>query len=200
MIPFFSEKLPVSKNAQGEYSSKLELKGKLTSDLKFDFPSINGNGLLNTLNIQLIEAKIFDELAGVIKKDKLKNVKIDNFTTQFTIENGSIALKPFETKIAGQETKISGEINAQNLVNVRMDFNVQREIFGPEIQKLIAVVPGQERIQMLPASITIKGPVKNPAVAINLEEAKKQIADQAKNELGNQLKNQLNKIDNLLKK
>jgi len=51
-----------------------------------------------------------------------------------------------------------------------------REMFGPEIQKLLAVLPGQERIQLLPASITINGPVKDPAVGINLDDAKKLIA------------------------
>ena len=81
-----------------------------------------------------------------------------------------------------------------------MDFTIQRELFGPEIQKLLAVLPGQERIQLIPASITINGPVKDPAVGINLDDAKKLIADEAKKSAADQLKNQLNKIENLIKK
>lgn len=200
LLSFFQEKIPVAKHGQGKFSTSFTMKGKLTPDLKIDYPSINGNGLFNTINFQLIDAKVFEQLSGIIKNENLKNLKFDNFTSQFTIENGNIALKPFQTKIAGQDVKMTGNLNAQNLVNMKLDFNIQRNAFGSEVQKLLAVLPGQERIQIIPASVTINGPVKEPAVSFNLDDAKKMIADEAKKSATDELKNQIDRIGNLLKK
>lgn len=83
---------------------------------------------------------------------------------------------------------------------MKLDFNIQRNVFGPEVQKLLAILPGQERIQMIPASVTINGPVKEPAVSFNLDDARKMIADEAKNSATDELKNQIDRIGNLLKK
>jgi hypothetical protein len=99
MLSFFQEKIPVAKHGQGKFSTSFTMKGKLTPDLKIDYPSLNGSGLFNTLNFQLIDSKVFEQLSGIIKNENLKNVKFDNFTSQFTIENGNIALKPFQTKM-----------------------------------------------------------------------------------------------------
>jgi hypothetical protein len=200
MLSFFQEKIPVAKHGQGKFSTSFTMKGKLTPDLKIDYPSLNGSGLFNTLNFQLIDSKVFEQLSGIIKNENLKNVKFDNFTSHFTIENGNIALKPFQTKIAGQDVKMTGNLNAQNLVNMKLDFNIQRNVFGSDVQKLLAVLPGQERIQMIPASVTINGPVKEPAVSFNLDDAKKLIADEAKKSATDELKNQIDRIGNLLKK
>jgi len=48
---------------------------------------------------------------GIIKKEKLKNVKINDFTAKFKFENGALKLDPFKTTIADQQATIYGKFD-----------------------------------------------------------------------------------------
>jgi hypothetical protein len=126
-------------------------------------------------------------------------VKVDDFRASVEVDNGTIQLKPFTTRVAGQETTISGNLNTQNLLDLRLDFNVQREAFGPDIENILKVLPGEERIQLLPASVLLSGPVGKPEVKINLEEARKKITEEVRKSAKDDLQNSLNKIGEGLK-
>jgi hypothetical protein len=102
--------------------------------------------------------------------------------------------------VAGQETTISGNLNVENLIDMRLDFNVERDAFGNDIQKILGVLPGQERIQLIPASVVIKGPVGKPEVKIDLEEARKTITNEVKKSTQENLQESINKIGEGLKK
>jgi hypothetical protein len=77
---------------------------------------------------------------------------------------------------------------------------VQREAFGNDIQNILSVLPGQERIQLIPASVVLKGPVGKPEVKIDLEEARKMITEEVKKSTRDNLQENLNKIGEGLRK
>jgi hypothetical protein len=138
-------------------------------------------------------------LKGLLKADRLRNVAVDDFSANVEIVNGTILLKPFSTQIAGQETTISGNLNAQNLLDMRLDFNVERDAFGPDVQKVLNVIPGQERILMIPASVILSGPVGQPEVRIDMEDARKKIVEEVKKSGKEELQKSINKLGEGLK-
>ncbi|MBT3385264.1 MAG: AsmA family protein [Prolixibacteraceae bacterium] len=192
--------LPGAGKSQGKFSTNLNLNGQLNQELKMIATSVDGTGFFNTENLQIIDSRTFDQLKGILKAEKLKNVMVDDFIAHFVVSDGNLLLKPFSTKVAGQETNVTGSLNAQNLVDMRLDFNVEREAFGPDIQNILSVLPGQERIKLIPASVVIKGPVGNPEVKMDLSEARKTIADEVKRSTKQELQNSLNKLGQGLKK
>ena len=121
---------------------------------------------------------------------------IDDFKANFTVDDGNLLLRPFTTKIAGQETNISGSLNAQNLLDMRLDFNIQREAFGSEIQSILSAIPGNKNIKLVPAGVVIKGPVGEPEVKMDLSETRKTILDATKDDL----QDSLNKLGDGLKR
>src|SRR5690606_19573765 len=137
----------------------VKMKGQLTPMFKFIPSSIDGSGIFSTENLRIIESPIFKELKGILLPEKLKNVDIDDFKANFIIENGNIDLKPFNTKIAGQATTVLGTLSAENMLNMRMDFKVNRNAIGNDIQNILSVIPGTEKITILPAGVAISGPV-----------------------------------------
>lgn len=192
----FRKILPVAAQSEGKLSTTINMKGKLTESLKLIPTSIDGTGLFNTENLRIIESPVFNQLKGILKAEKLKNISIENFKANFVVEGGNLLLKPFSTKIAGQETTINGSLNTQNLIDMRMDFKVEREAFGTDIQNILSAIPGNKNITLVPAGVTIKGPVGKPEVKMDLSETRKTITNATKDEI----KNSLNKLGDGLKK
>ncbi len=188
--------IPVAGHSQGKVSAKIKMKGQLTPDHKFIASSINGPGQFSTKDLQIIESPIFNQLRGILKPDKLVNVIVEDFTANFNIDNGNIHLKPFKTKVAGQATTIKGSLSAENLINMRLDFIVQRDAFGSDIQNILALIPGNQNIKELPAGVIITGPVGNPETKMDLSETRKTIADATKDDI----QKTINKIGSGLRK
>ena len=130
----------------------------------------------------------------LFKSEILKNVKVDDFNANIEVVEGGIHLKPFTTKISDQEVTVSGILNTSNLLDMKLDFMVEREAFGPDIENILKILPGEERINVLPATVMLKGPVGKPEVSINLEEARKQITEEVKKSAKEDIQKSLNKI------
>lgn len=192
--------IPIARQSQGKFSTSLKVNGRLSSEFKLVAPSIDGTGLFSTENLQIIESPVFNQLKGILKSERLNNVRVDDFRAFVEVVDGTIQLKPFNTKISGQETTISGNLNTENLLDMRLDFKVQREAFGNDIQNILSVLPGQERIQLIPASVVLKGPVGKPEVKIDLEDARKMITEEVKKSTRDNLQENLNKIGEGLRK
>jgi len=172
--------VPIAGQSQGKISTNLKMKGQLTPLFKIIPTSVDGAGIFNTENLRIIDSPIFKQLKGILLPDKLQNVQIDDFKANFVVANGNIDLKPFKTKVAGQETTILGTLSAENLLNFRLNFNVNRDAFGPDIQNVLSVIPGNKTITMVPAGVNITGPVNKPEVKVDLSEARKTITNAAK--------------------
>jgi len=172
--------IPIARYSQGKFNTSLNVNGQLSPGFGLLATSIDGSGLFTTENLQIIDSPMFDQLKGLLKSERLENVKIDDFRAFIEVVDGTIQLKPFTTRIAGQETTIAGNLNTENLIDMRLDFNVQRDAFGDDIQNILSVLPGQERIQLIPASVILNGPVGKPEMRIDLEEARKMITEEVK--------------------
>lgn len=184
----FQKMMPIAGQSEGKLSTTLKMKGQLSQMFKLIPSSIDGTGFFNTENLRIIESPIFKELKGILLPEKLKNVDIEDFKANFIIENGNIDLKPFNTKVAGQEATVLGTLSAENLLNLRMDFKVNRNAIGSDIQNILSVIPGNEKITVLPAGVAISGPVGKPEVKVDLSETKKTVASAAKEGINDSLK------------
>ena len=184
----FRKILPGAQNSTGRLDATLNLKGSFDEQLKIIPYTANGKGSFNTRDLVIVGSPVFSQLSGVIKKDKLQHVNVGDFTANMNIENGNILLRPFETKVIGQPTKVTGSLNAGNILDFRLDFMVDRETFGPDIQKILSVIPGNEKIKELPAAVNISGPTGHPKVSPDLSVTTKAVADATKDGLKNSLK------------
>lgn len=188
--------IPGGHNSTGRLSSTLSLAGQLTSNFSLVPTSVNGKGLLSTKNVVIHNSSLFRQLAGILKKEKLNDVTVSDFVASLTVENGNIRLKPFNTKIIGQETRIEGSLNPQSLIDMRLDFNIQRELFGPDLEKFLKLVPGNQKITMLPAGVKLTGPVGKSKVSFDLSDTQKVIKEATKDDLNKSL----NKLEKGIKK
>jgi hypothetical protein len=186
---------PVMGHSEGRLNTALKMSGQLRSDLKMIPGSINGNAMISTFGLKIIESQVFKELKSVINPSLLQNVAIADFKSLITMVDGNIDLKPFKTKVAGQETTVAATLSAEEILNMKMDFIINREAFGQDIKNILSAIPGNDKIQQLPAGVILTGPVGKPEIKLDLTETKDVVAKAAKGEI----QNSLNKLGKGLK-
>jgi fumarate reductase subunit D len=199
-IPTFQRYMPIAGKSQGKISTQFGLSGVMNEKMRLIPTSLNGLGVLTTANLMIVDSPIFDQIRGIIKKEKLKNVKIDDFTAKFQFENGKLTLNPFKTNIADQQATIYGNLSATREINLNMDFIVNREDLGADINKGIDILPGSQNIKMVEASVILTGSVTKPEVSLDLSKARKQIEQEVKKASTKEIKESVKKIGDELKK
>ena len=183
----FRKLVPGSENSTGRLSAELQIKGSFDEKLNLVSGSASGAGTFGTKNLVVVNSPLFSQLGGIIQKEKLQRVNVDDFTAQLQIEKGNVHLLPFETRVIGQPTKVVGNLSSKNMLDMRLDFVVDRAIIGSDIQKILAVIPGNEKIKQLPATVTVDGPTASPKVHPDLSVTARAVADATKDDLKNSL-------------
>ncbi len=196
----FQHYLPIAARSQGKFSTQFGLSGAMNEKMNIVPTSLNGLGVFNAQNLSIIDSPVFDQIRGIIKKEKLKNVKIDDFTAKFQFENGRLNMNPFKTTIADQQATIYGSLSAAREINLNMDFVINREDLGADINKGLDILPGSQNIKMIDASVILKGSLTKPEVSLDLSKARAQIEQQVKKASVEELKGSVKKIGDELKK
>jgi hypothetical protein len=186
--------LPIASQSTGTFSTGITLKGKLTNDYAPIFPSLNGSGLLSTRNLQLVEAAFFNDIAQYFKKDLFKQVKVNDFTTNFKIVDGGLMVSPFNTKIAGQDVTVQGKQTVTKNLDYRIDFKVNKEDVSEEVTKYVGFVPGAENISKYPIGVNIGGTFDKPDVKVDLTDAKKLVETEFKKKAGSTIQDAVKKL------
>lgn len=196
----FRHYVPIAAKSQGKISTQFGLSGVMNEKMNLVPSSLNGLGVLNTKNLMIIDSPVFDQIRGIIKKEKLKNVKIDDFTAKFQFENGQLRLNPVKTSIADQQATIYGTLSALRELNLNMDFVVNREDLGTDINKGLGILPGSQNIKTVEASVILKGQVTKPEVSLDLSKARAQIEQEVKKASVEEIKGSVKKLGDELKK
>ena len=196
----FNRYLPIAAKSTGKFSTQFGLTGAMDGKMNLVPSSLNGNGLFNAMNLMVTDSPIFDQIRGVIKKEKLKNVKIDDFTAKFQFENGELKMNPFKTVVADQQATVYGSLTVDRLINLNMDFVVNRDDLGADLNKGLDILPGSQNIKMIDASVILKGPLAKPEVSLDLSKARAQIEQEVKKASVEEIKGSVKKIGNELKK
>lgn len=192
--------LPIAAQSKGRFSTSLNLSGQLNEQMGMLMPSINGGGSLKSMNVQVVNSPVFNKIKSVLNEEKLRDMRIDDFTAQFTIENGSLVLRPFATKVAGQQAVFAGRLNVENLINMQIGFQIQRDALSKNIENSLGILPGQQNIQLIPVGIDISGPVNDPEVKVDLSDAKAMVTKEVKNATKEEIQKTINKLGDGLKK
>lgn len=193
--------LPVAKESTGSFNTGLSLNGKLGDGYSPNFTTVNGGGLLSAKNIELIGAGLFSEIGKYFRKDMFKQVKVNDFATNFKLVNGGLEVSPFSTKLAGQDVTFSGRQSVTKEIDYRIDFKVNKVDLSEEVTKYVGMVPGADNISKYPIGINLAGTIDKPEVKVDLSEAKKLVEGEFKKKAGSAIQDAAKKygLDKLFK-
>ncbi|TKG92983.1 AsmA family protein [Puteibacter caeruleilacunae] len=192
--------IPIAGKSVGRFSTNLDLNGVVSPNNKIIVNTMNGLGDFSSKGLQIVDSGTFDQISSLLKKDKLKNIVVDDFITKFNIENGGLRVSPFKTKIADQEMTISGFKGADDKLDFTLDVMLDRNMVKDDLNNLFGIIPGSENIKYVDASLLIGGTVTKPEVKLDLSRARRQIKEELKKKTADDWKDAAKKLGKGLEK
>jgi hypothetical protein len=167
---------PVAKYARGTFSTDLKLSGVLGKDMMPVFPSLKGQGGVQTSILRLQDFPPLDKVASLTKLSLLEDPGLKAVKSQFAIRDGRLQVQPFDVGIGPTSMRVSGSNGIDQSIDYDLSLKVPRSLLGAEanqaISGLISKAAGAgvnlQAAQEIALGIKLGGSVTNPSVSTNV--------------------------------
>ncbi|MBR4994505.1 MAG: AsmA family protein [Alistipes sp.] len=156
---------PIFEGLSGTFSGNINIDALLDEQMSPILQSVSGSGKLSTKDLSLSGVKIIDQVATIVNKPDLKNIRAKDLAIEFTINNGRVATKPFDLKLGDYTMNLSGTTGLDQSIDYRGKITLPAS--AGNISKLGTV------------DMTIGGTFTSPKVGIDMESLAKQAAQKA---------------------
>lgn len=177
------EKLaPIAKYAQGKISSNLNFKSNLTKSLEPIYSSLNGDGDFFTNLITVSGFEPMKKTAESLNMNKLSTQTLKDVKAKFKFADGKISLTPFNLKLSGIDTKVSGYSTFEQDIDYKLEMKIPKEMIPPSMikqaeslmAKANSVVPKLNVgsfPDFIPVTTLVGGTVMKPIIKTDFKEA-----------------------------
>lgn len=107
-LDMIQQMAPIFENLKGNFSGKIAIATQLDSVMSPILQTMDGNGSLNTKNLNLSGVTILDQIADATKYTGLKNISVKDMNIDFTINDGRLKTQPFDIKMGNMNLNLSG--------------------------------------------------------------------------------------------
>jgi len=128
---------PIAKYLNGSFSTKFEFSSLLQNDFMPDLKTLNGFGELSASAMGMKETSLQTFAVNNLKQESLKNIIIKNVLLFFSIENGALKLKPFETSFNDIKTIIEGSTSIDQAIDYKIAMQIPRNQLGGQANSVI---------------------------------------------------------------
>jgi len=184
---------PIAKYAKGRISSSFDMSTDLTKGLMPIMNSLSSDGDVSSNKLQVTGFALLNKIERVTKFKDFSKQTFKNFKTHFSVHDGKVLLTPFNLKLGGIDTEVSGYTTLEKDMNYEFAMNVPKDKIPAsiikEVEKGLTTLNGIHpdiKLGDLPAFIPVKvfasGDPKNPKITTDL---KQQVLAAAKAGIGN---------------
>jgi hypothetical protein len=167
---------PVAKYAKGTFSTDLKLSGALGKDMMPLFPSLKGQGGVQTSILRLQDFPPLDKVAGLTKLSLLEDPGLKAVKSQFAIQDGRLKVQPFDVGIGQTSMRVSGSNGVDQSIDYDLSLRVPRSLLGTEANQAISGLVSKagaagvdlQGAQELALGIKLGGTVTNPSVSTDV--------------------------------
>jgi uncharacterized protein involved in outer membrane biogenesis len=178
---------PVAKYASGTVSTDLRLSGALGKDMMPLFPGLSGAGTLETSVLALRNVPVLEKLVDVTKLRFLDDPTLQPFKAAFRIQDGRLAVQPFDVKVGGVTMRVAGSNGLDQSLRYTLDLRVPRSMLGGGANDALAGLvsrAGRAGIDLdaapeIPLAIQLGGTLTNPTVKADVGRAASSVASGA---------------------
>ncbi len=174
----FQKLAPIAEFMSGSFSTNMKMDGLLGKDMMPDLTSLNASGIFETVNALVKGYKPLSAVGKKLNVGYFDNLKLENTKNKFTVENGTITVKPFDTRVNNIPLNIQGTHTLTNEMNYVLKTAIPIDKLGSDVGKLsnqgtdflskqasklgISI----DQIQNIKLAINIKGTASNPKISI----------------------------------
>lgn len=200
------EKLaPITKHLTGKISSNLNFATDLTSNLEPILASINSFGDLSSTTLKISGFKALDKIADATKLKNFSNQTINNLKAKFKIEDGKVAVQPFDVALGGIKTNVSGIMGLDQSIDYDLKMIIPKEKIPQEMVKLVEQAAAKVNslapklnLNVIPKELEVNvgviGSVTDPKVTTNFKEKLMEASGNMKDALVNTAKEKVNEV------
>jgi len=194
--------VPIAKKAVGNVSPNFNYYSQLGDDFMPVIETMDGKGNLKSKGVEVSGSKIQNGLASMLKNEKYKVMKAEDFNINFKIDKGNVIVSPFKTKVYGKELEIQGVQGIDQSINYKMTMPFSRkEVAGMAgLMGMSLPTSGDD----LMVDVIVTGTIKEPQLKLDLEKASKEVGKELEKEAEKAVKKILEdpdtkkKVDDLL--
>ena len=168
---------PIFSNLKGNFSGSIKVNTLLDDSMSPVLNSLNGSGSLSTKDLSLSDVAFINQVATIVNKPALKDMRAKDLNVEFTIANGRVNTKPFDIKLGDYVMNLSGSTGLDQTIDYRGKITISE---SAGIASKIGTV-----------DMTIGGTFSSPKVAIDMESLAKQAAKQAAKQVFTEVGNKL---------
>lgn len=139
---------PFAEKMDGKFSTNFSINGLLGDDMLPKYETITGAGLINIVRASLNDVKLLGAVSTVTKvKQEDESVSLKDVLLKAEIKDGSVFVKPFDVKLGGYTTTISGSNTIDGLLSYVMTMkNIPTGAAGETLNSALASFTGQSNL------------------------------------------------------
>ncbi|MCF7911085.1 MAG: AsmA family protein [Candidatus Cloacimonetes bacterium] len=131
------EMMPVLGYSSGNISGTMNLDARLDQQMQPVLTSINSEGTLQTSDIIIENSPALNDIAANLKNPKFKKVKLSAADVSYTMTNGNLTISPFTTNFSKSSVEISGTVNVDQQMDIKLQTRLAVNDLGDEARKQI---------------------------------------------------------------
>ena len=165
---------PIFAGLKGNFSGNLQIDTPLDATMSPVMSAVQGKGALSTKDLSLSGVKFIDQVADIVKKPSLKEIKVKDLNIDFEIKDGRVTTKPFDLKLGDYNMNLSGSTGLDQTI----DYTGKITMPADGIASKLGTV-----------DMTIGGTFTSSKVGIDMASLARNAAEQALKGLGEKLGN-----------
>lgn len=163
---------PIFAGLKGNFSGNLQIDTPLDATMSPVMSAVQGKGALSTKDLSLSGVKFIDQVADIVMKPSLKEIKVKDLNIDFEIKDGRVTTKPFDLKLGDYNMNLSGSTGLDQTI----DYTGKITMPAGGIASKLGTV-----------DMTIGGTFTSPKVGIDMASLARNAAEQALKGLGEKL-------------
>lgn len=163
---------PIFAGLKGNFSGNLQIDTPLDATMSPVMSAVQGKGALSMKDLSLSGVKFIDQVADIVKKPSLKEIKVKDLNIDFEIKDGRVTTKPFDLKLGDYNMNLSGSTGLDQTI----DYTGKITMPADGIASKLGTV-----------DMTIGGTFTSPKVGIDMASLARNAAEQALKGLGEKL-------------
>ncbi len=128
---------PAAEEIDGNISAKINYVSQLGKDMMPITNSINGNGVIKSNEITLLESKTFDQMKEVLKLGDNYSKTFKDINISFRIADGRVYVSPFDVRTGNLKMNISGDQGLDQTINYIVKTELPRSDLGSSVNSFL---------------------------------------------------------------
>ncbi len=170
---------PVAEKLTGKITTNLKFNGNLTKEMMPDLVSLSGAGLVLSNMLSMENVNTFNQIADVLKIEKLRKPSIEKLNLSFDLVDGKATIKPMDFKLASYKSNFSGTIGLDKAINFILHIDIPRAEFEGKANGVLSGLVSDASKKglnlnlgdMVPVTLLIGGTITNPTVKAGIKQA-----------------------------